>query len=796
MTETDTLPFDEWTKQLVLGSIKAITLDERGKKQTLGDMAGWNKLTTSTVNNEHNIRFALTGVKSGVVVIDFDNKKEFHDLTNTHYNRNILNREPILDASQYPTVETKNGFHIYFKYTDQLLQPDKNLLNVDIQGNNKRVYYAGSKYAINETDTFEYKWINETSLKPVPETLMNYINGLSKKKPAVAMATPIAVANNIDDPDGIAKLKEISAIIDIQYITDRSSWLKLVFAMKRSNLDEAFVKEWSKKSPSSILTNEDWHKTWNSEDDRTDGVNTATIYYYAKLSNPTKFYELTQKYKPVKEFNLDKTTERSLAVLYDKLEGNSVVYCEDDLEFYCWFKNKWRLEDKDGSFVRTMITDRLTDYFNTLLISIRLDTDTDPRHLQSETMKILDIMKQIEKTNWLNNIWKELQSIVKCKCAKVEFDMNPDIIGFNNNKYNFKTKEWSPIVYDDFISLNTGNEWIEPTKEQTACIERLFEEIFPNPEIRRSYLSLLYSACIGGKKDKFVIANGGGANGKGLINELMKILLGDYAYEAPVSLLTREFKSGANPELANIHKKRLVLFKEPDATETLCLGNIKTLVDNDTVNARQLYKGICKTILNATLFMELNVKLKFSGKPTNAEIRRFMDILFESTFTDDENLLNDKTLSNIHPMNKHYKSRDFQTSHLCSLFKYIIDNADTEIYNPECVRERTKCYIEGEDTFANWYKEEYEITGNENDLVKVKDMFEKYKASDDYVNMKKEDRPNLNRFTLMTVETDKHLNARFKKVHQYRVDGGKSKTIRSVLVGMRLNKDELDDEDA
>ena len=192
--------------------------------------------------------------------------------------------------------------------------------------------------------------------------------------------------------------------------------------------------------------------------------------------------------------------------------------------------------------------------------------------------------------------------------------------------------------------------------------------------------------------------------------------------------------------------------------------------------------------------MELNIKLKFSGKPTNAETRRFMDILFESTFTDDKDLLNDKTLSNIHRMNKYYKSLEFQTYHICGLFKYIIDNADTEIYNPECVRERTKCYIEGEDTFANWYKEEYEATGEVDDILKVKDMFEKYKTGDDYANMRKDERPNLKRFTQMTVLTDKNLSSRYKDDYRYSIDGVQKKA-RSVLIGMRLKHDEAQDDD-
>ena len=186
------IEFDEWTKKCVFGSIKAIKLDERGKKQTVCDMAGWSKLTETKIIDGHLIKFVLTGIKSGVIVIDFDDKEQYHDLTNTWHNETVLNREPIFDATEYPTVETKNGFHVYFQFTDQLLQPDKNSLNVDIQGNGKRIYFAGSKYKINETDSFEYNWIHQTSLKPVPKRLMDFINDLSNKKNLIVKATPIA----------------------------------------------------------------------------------------------------------------------------------------------------------------------------------------------------------------------------------------------------------------------------------------------------------------------------------------------------------------------------------------------------------------------------------------------------------------------------------------------------------------------------------------------------------------------------------------------------------------------------
>ena len=184
--------------------------------------------------------------------------------------------------------------------------------------------------------------------------------------------------------------------------------------------------------------------------------------------------------------------------------------------------------------------------------------------------------------------------------------------------------------------------------------------------------------------------------------------------------------------------------------------------------------------------------LLFSGKPTEAETRRFMDILFESTFTENENMLHDETLQNIYPMNKHYVSKEFQKSHICSLFQYVINNAERQIYNPPCVVERTKCYIEGEDTFANWYKENYDITGDKDDILKIKDMFEDYKESDDYKNMRKDERPTLHRFLHQYVLTDNKLSARYKETLQYRLEG-KMKKHRTVLVGMKLK--EVDDDE-
>ncbi len=755
-----------WTAKLIKGSFVSMSVVE-GKKKPKGLMMGWSSLQTSKIDNSHECIFALCGQINDIIVLDFDNYDEYLKL---------VNDKTFNNAHLYPSVKTMRGIHVYFKYTNAVMQPDKSILNVDVQGNNKMIYLPPTKYKLADGSYYHYKWKYVNDLKEMPIELINYINSCKK---IISTPTPpicnMDISLNAFTGDLSDKMKFVE-LIDDKYLSNREDWLKIVFAMKRECFTEQEALRISNKaSKCEPLTSEAWDATWNSEDSRTTGVSMGTLKHYAKLSNPTEYAKLVG-YSCKNDFS-----DSGLARQFDDLAGEKIVYAESDKEFYCWYKNKWRKEDKDGKYIRRLINATLTVHFQKMI--------NDDNH---DSVK--KIITSCGQSATLNNIWKELQSIVVCRCDKIEFDVNPDVIAFNNKKYNFKTKEWSKIEYDDYLCMNTGRDYIEPTTEQVACIDKLFNEIFPNPEIKKCYLSILYNACIGGKKDKFVMANGGGANGKGLIHEALKVMLGDYAYDAPISLLTKEFRGGANPELANIHKKRLVCFKEPDESEKLFLGNIKTLVDNDTVNARQLYKGDCKVVLNALLVMELNVRLQFSGRPTNAEVRRFMDILFESTFTDDKTLLNDKSLTNIYPANRYYKSREFQEKYCSALFKYIIDNADDNVYTPDCVRERTKCYIDSNNTFGNWWQHNYKITGEDTDIVKVKDMFNMYKDSDDYKNMRRDQRPNLTQFTMMMVMTENKLKSRYRERFRF-YKNKKQIEVRSVLIGMISENNDSDDED-
>ena len=77
-------------------------------------------------------------------------------------------------------------------------------------------------------------------------------------------------------------------------------------------------------------------------------------------------------------------------------------------------------------------------------------------------------------------------------------------------------------------------------------------------------LQLLSTGLINKSYQKFIVFNGSGANGKGLLNKFLNKTLGNFFYKGNNDTITNpKLKTGANPEIANMHLKRYVCYSEP-----------------------------------------------------------------------------------------------------------------------------------------------------------------------------------------------------------------------------------------
>jgi len=632
------------------------------------------------------------------------------------------------------------------------------------------------------------------------EALKSEKEALQPKEKKLIIETP-------KDETTMNNNEKIVNLIKPETLGKFKDWRNIIFAMKNEGFSEEFAIQTSDRGIGDFtpLTEKAWEKIWNAE---TSEFTMATLRFYAKRDNPEEYEELTFKiFEPDKNIDFccdDNTPDTYYAFLYEFLKPNNTLYIKEDDKYYTWINNKWIKENEKGAYLRSNIIETLTNYFQKLIYyyvnkkrKLELEDETSTTYLDTYkcVIKSLNYRKaEVNKTHKLNNIWTELKSIYLKNSLShdIQFDMNPDIIGFNNKKYNFKTKKFEDIVYDDYISMSCKYDYEEPKEDKIKTIENIITKAFPNEERRKCYVSVMYNCLIGGAKDKFVVANGTGGNSKGVINELLRETLGDYAVEMATSVLTDKPKSGANPEVAKLDKKRLILSKEPNENDKIRCEMLKKVCGNSKItDARELYSNKTEIKLCGTNIMEVNVKLGFDGKLQDDIGRRLMDILFESTFTDDSEILNDPTRKNVYEKNIFYTTEEFKQDYRCALFKYLITNAETTIYMPECVKNDTKKYMDDNDNIYNWVLENYELTTNKEDVIKLKDMYEEYKKSDEYQNTYKKDRKTLKTFTSEII-THKYLKSKYVEALQDKFIESKynCKKMRSVLIGIKINVDE------
>ena len=525
-----------------------------------------------------------------------------------------------------------------------------------------------------------------------------------------------------------ALLKKMVDLIDVKYCDNRDDWLKIVYAMKKCGFTQEEAREWSMKSDRYTESGFDsaWDQYFVEEITAVEG----TIRYYAKLSNPTEYKKMT-----VKESVLTYKTEDDFANLFWQLKGDCCIYA--DGVKYIYFKNAWR-EVHELDILRHFINTTLKEYFHSLL-EIYKDN-------QDAYRKILDFLDGIVgKSHWIANITKQFTDRLVGEQIDQEdvFDKKPHIFAFKNIGFDLNTRKEYKVQKEDYITQNTNNEYIEPSQDDVNTIDKLFTQIFPDTEVRKCYLSVLFISMTGEHPENLFLANGCGRNGKGLINELMFELMGDYAYKLSIDVLTKEMKrTGANPELANVHKKRLTLANEPEDNVKLLMGIIKELTGGNETTARALYSNRTKTLLHLLLLVECNKKPLIAGRIDTSVLERIVDIPFEACFVSNQEDVDESKY--IYLKNTEYKTESWRKKHYSALFRYLLNNAPAKLYIPDRIKNLSKQYVLGSDEMYGWMMENYETADN-TEFVKLKDVFDLYKASDLYSNLTKLEKRNLNK---------------------------------------------------
>ena len=435
--------------------------------------------------------------------------------------------------------------------------------------------------------------------------------------------------------------------------------------------------------------------------------------------------------------------------------------------WYCWTGKKWEEGDKQ---LRLAITYDVSKYWFSLIAPFEEQYPATLQDTEGDNVncaRIKSIKNDIDK--FVKQHLHDNTQIGKCvgqgktllNDDSIEFDCNPDLFGCNNGVLDLKMGVFRPARFSDYITWTCGYDFTPTVKgveyieidekgDENRCvvednlenhymcdIATVMEQIFPDVEVRQLMLFILSTALSGTPIEKFFVFNGGGRNGKGVINEFMKSVIGQYfSYVSPLVITENQKKkssSQANPEIAKLDRIRYAIMKEPPENQLIQNSQVKDMTGGGELQARQNYSNNTRVRLYLTLGMEVNVKLNFAENPKDADAERIVDILFGSFFTDDESLHDPE--KHIYPLNTQLKTEEWRVAHrntmLNILFNYqmifrtegkgIIDR-----YIPLSVKQRTMEYLQNSYDIHNIFTTLFEPYNEENKDLYVDSKGEPY----------------------------------------------------------------------
>lgn len=511
-------------------------------------------------------------------------------------------------------------------------------------------------------------------------------------------------------------------------------WIKILTTLKAEAGEggKEIGREWSKKSDR-YLDDADYDKKWNYVDIK-----------YSLSDNPRQT-DISSSEDEARDIYLD---------FYDIFQGNYIINFYEGIPSSYIFDdntNLWKCDSR-SILLQVKILNLMVDHYQKILDN--LSDDLEGAELGEK------ILKKLSKVQTING--GGIVDIAKLFILKTKQDFSENIkFDDNNHLFHFKEK-------DKTLDLNTL-KFINREKKHyvtmTGCSlvvaddndnEQLWKDIissvFPNEEEKKNWLQIMINSFSGAVLEKFIVQNGGGSNGKSLLNDIFRFIHNDYAYKANVSILTKKLGDGANPAIANMSKKRFVVFDEPSEMDELEFSIIKSITGGGCVTARKLFKNEDETVMSGIKVLECNQKLKIRGRIDYSVIRRLIDVLYSSTFMlEADKPINFEELK-IKTANPVYKTQEFMKANVPSLVNYLlkimIENNWTfssmgNIKLCKTFRKQTDLYIDDSNDIYQIILNLCDYTGNPEDFTNIKQIHYKLTESDEWENLTKKQRREL-----------------------------------------------------
>lgn len=275
-----------------------------------------------------------------------------------------------------------------------------------------------------------------------------------------------------------------------------------------------------------------------------------------------------------------------------------------------------------------------------------------------------------------------------------KFDSDLLLLGVQNGVIDLRSGEFRAPQRSDLITRQARVKF-DPIAECPTWM-KFIEDIFCGDEKLILFIQKLFGYVLTGSiiEQCMFVFYGSGANGKSVLLNVLRQLLGEYAKGLSTKyLMPRQVSGGPTDELARLRGTRLAIASELQEGAALDEAMIKLITGGEMIVCRGLYQNSFEYVPAFKLLLATNHKPEIRGTD-HAIWRRIRLVQFKRTFSEEEQ---DKNLT------------EKLTAELPGILNWAL--AGHKLYQqqglvpPKCVEEATKSYKNEMDVIGEWIDE-------------------------------------------------------------------------------------------
>jgi len=322
-------------------------------------------------------------------------------------------------------------------------------------------------------------------------------------------------------------------------------------------------------------------------------------------------------------------TDLGLAtVLFNFYKGH--MYYTASHGWIHWNGKKWDIGNESSIFypICQLLSNELKTYIEAQrtiktkqLEAIQAKPKEEQNQLEIQKIELELIQKNdaykryrsIQTVKTIKNVLQMSISLFRNDSIIDQFDTKPYLFSFDDVSVDLRTGEIIPITKEQYILTTCGYSMPTRNQDHYDTVKTLLESIAG--DTIHSFLQNIAIFLYGGNMNEcFSVWTGRGRNGKGVVDHMLKRVLGKYYQDIPITELTEDSKGQGrtSSEIANCRWARCVMATEPEKGCKLKTGRIKQYTGNDRINARQLYKEAFSFAPNFSLGIQCNEIPQFS----------------------------------------------------------------------------------------------------------------------------------------------------------------------------------------